>query len=233
MPRIIESALCLILLSACSNETAVFAKEAPETAEPGMTTGMAALESDAPAGAYELDKAHASLTFQVSHLGLSDYTARFARWDAALQFDPENPEAMQVRAEIDPRSLETHYPGDDQDFNATLTGEDWLDVGTFPQMHFQSTRVEQTSPAAATVTGDLTLHGVTHPVILDVEFNGGYAGNAMDPVGSRIGFSARGALKRSDFGVSLGRPEPGSSMGVSDTVTFAIEAEFTRGAQQG
>lgn len=231
-PRIFESALCLILLAACSNEKDVFAQNAPEAAEPGMTTGMAALQSDAPAGEYKLDKAHASLVFTVSHLGLSDYTARFTGWDAILQFDPDNPETMQVRAEIDPRSLETHYPGEDLDFNATIAGEDWLDAGAFPQMRFQSTGVEQTGPAAATLTGDLTLHGVTQPVTMDVEFNGGYAGNAMDPAGSRIGFSAHGALKRSDFGISLGVPEPGSSMGVSDRVMFEIEAEFTRGAQQ-
>ena len=83
-------------------------------------------------------------------------------------------------------------------------------------------------PASAAVTGDLTLHGVTRPVALTIDFNGGYAGNAMDPAGSRIGFSARGALQRSDFGVDFSIPEPGSSMGVGDRVTFGIEAEFTR-----
>lgn len=231
MPRIIEGAFCLILLAACSDEKDVFAQNAPDAADPGMTTGMAALQSDAPAGEYKLDKAHASLVFTVSHLGLSDYTARFTGWDAILQFDPDNPETMQVRAEIDPRSLETHYPGDDLDFNATLTGADWLDAGAFPQIVFQSTAIDQTGPASAAVTGNLTLHGVTRPVTLTIDFNGGYAGNAMDPAGSRIGFSARGALERSEFGVDLGMPEPGSSMGVGDRVTFEIEAEFTRSAQ--
>lgn len=231
MPRIIEGAFCLILLAACSDEKDVFAQNPPDAADPGMTTGMAALQSDAPAGEYKLDKAHASLVFTVSHLGLSDYTARFTGWDAILQFDPDNPETMQVRAEIDPRSLETHYPGDDLDFNATIAGEDWLDAGAFPQIVFQSTAIDQTGPAGAAVTGNLTLHGVTRPVTLTINFNGGYAGNAMDPAGSRIGFSARGVLQRSDFGVDLGIPEPGSSMGVSDRVTFEIEAEFTRGAQ--
>jgi len=65
--------------------------------------------------------------------------------------------------------------------------------------------------------GDFTLHGATRPLTLDISFNGGYAGHPMDP-NARIGFSDRGKLKRSDFGVSFGIPEPGSQMGVGDDV---------------
>jgi polyisoprenoid-binding protein YceI len=67
---------------------------------------------------------------------------------------------------------------------------------------------------------------VTKPVTLRVRYNGGYAGHPLDPGGARIGFSAEGALFRSDFGIGFGIPAPGTTMGVGDLVTFRIEAEF-------
>ena len=92
-------------------------------------------------------------------------------------------------------------------------------------MKFRSTKVELTSANTARITGDFTFHGVTLPVTLDAAFNGGYAGHPFDP-NARIGFSARGSLKRAAFGVVEGIPPPGTTMGVSDNVEFIIEAEF-------
>jgi polyisoprenoid-binding protein YceI len=86
--------------------------------------------------------------------------------------------------------------------------------------------VQLTAPNAARVTGDFTMHGVTRPVTLDVTFNGGYAGHPMDP-NARIGFSGKGVLKRSEFGIATGIPAPGSKMGVSDEVEIILEAELT------
>ncbi len=180
-----------------------------------------------PAGAYTLDKAHASLIFRVNHLGFSNYTARFKRFDAQLQFDPAHPNTSSVTATIDPRSLETDFPDPATlDFNAELQSAQWLDSAKFPEMTFRSTAVELTAPNAARITGDFTLHGVTRPIVLDATFNGGYVGHPMDPH-ARIGFSARGSLKRSEFGVAYGIPAPGSTMGVSDAVEIILEAEFT------
>lgn len=73
--------------------------------------------------------------------------------------------------------------------------------------------------------GDFTLHGVTQPVSLDVRFNGGYPGQPMEPQ-ARIGFSARGSIERSDFGIAMGLPAPGSQLGVGDEVEIVLEAEF-------
>ena len=183
-----------------------------------------------PAGTYKLDPAHASLLFRVDQLGMSHFTARFTRFDAELTLDPANPGASSVTATIDPRSLETHYPDPSYDFDGKLQGPEWLDAGQFPQITFRSTTVEPTGPRTARVTGDLALHGVTAPVELDVTFNGGYAAFSLDPSGSRIGFSAKGSLLRSTFGVAFGIPAPGSTIGVSDAVEIIIEAEFTRPA---
>jgi polyisoprenoid-binding protein YceI len=96
----------------------------------------------------------------------------------------------------------------------------------YPQIEYRSTRVESVGPNALRISGDLTLHGTTRPVVLDATYNGGYVGHPLDPH-ARIGFSAHGTLRRSQFGVSFGIPQPGSTMGVGDTVEFIIEAEFS------
>jgi polyisoprenoid-binding protein YceI len=179
-----------------------------------------------PAGTYQLDPSHARLIFRVNHLGFSKYTAFFKTFAATLQFDPANPAAMTLSATVDPASVETHYPDAAVDFNATIAGPELLDAGQFPTMTFNSTAIALTGDNTADVTGDLTLHGVTKPVVLAVTFNGGYGANDMDPGGARIGFSATGMLKRSDFGMGFGVPAPGTTMGVFDEVEIIIEAEF-------
>lgn len=181
-----------------------------------------------PAGTYTLDKAHASLNFRVSHMGFSHWTARFTDFDATLTGDPANPAASNVSATVDTGSLQTNYPFKDFNFDEQLTGKEWLDAAAYPKMTFRSTKVEVTGPRTAKVTGDFTMHGVTEPVTLDVTYNGGYGKQAYDPGGSRIGFSAHGWLKRSDYGVSMGIPAPGSVLGVGDDVEIIIEAEFNR-----
>jgi polyisoprenoid-binding protein YceI len=182
---------------------------------------------EVPAGDYSLDKAHSSLNFRVSHMGFSRFTARFTRLDAKLNFDPDHPTRSSVSVDIDPASIQTNYPDPSYDFDGQLRGPDLLDTRAFPHMTWRSTRVELTGRDTARITGDLTLHGVTRPVVLEAKFNGGYGHHPMDPGGARLGFSAHGALKRSDFGISMGVPAPGSSFGVGDEVEVLIECEFT------
>lgn len=179
------------------------------------------------AGDYKLDLGHTRLLFRVSHLGFSNYTALFTDLAGDLAFDPEAPEAMKVSAVVKVGSLETHYPDPSLDFNGILTGPEFLDAAQFPEISFVSTGVKRTGEKTADVTGDLTLHGVTKPIVLKVSYNGGWADMPMD-VGARIGFSAVGEFNRSDFGVGFGVPAPGSTMGVSDRVEVILETEFTK-----
>ena len=188
------------------------------------TSAPAPAPAAVPAGVYTLDKAHASLVFHVDHLGFSHYTAQFKSFDATLQFDPAQLGASGVEVSIDPRSLELPTPP--AGFVDSLLGKDWLNAAAFPTMTFKSTRVQPTGANTVHITGDMTLHGVTHPVALDAVYNGGYPGHPMDPH-ARIGFSAHGTLKRSDFGIAYGIPAPGTTMGVGDAVDFDIEAEFS------
>lgn len=220
MRQLLTLTACALLALAAGSPHSHAANES----NPSSTTPAA---TEAPAGAYTLDRAHASLIFRVNHLGFSNYTARFKRFDAKLQFDPADPAQSRVTAAIDARSIETDFPDPAKlDFNALLQNEQWLNAAQFPEMTFRSTRVELTGANTARLHGELALRGVTRPVTLDAVFNGGYAGHPMDP-NARIGFSARGALKRSEFGIAFGVPPAGSTFGVGDAVEIIIEAEFT------
>lgn len=177
-----------------------------------------------PKGEYEIDKLHTSLVFRLSHIGFSMYTGRFTQVDAKLDFDPSRIAASRVEVTIDPRSIQADNAP--SDFLETLAGKDWLDAGQFPAMSFRSNRVEVTGSHSFRIHGDLTLHGVTKPIVLDARYNGGYASHPMEPR-ARIGFSATTRFKRSDFGVSAGIPAPGTTMGVGDEVQVVLETELT------
>ncbi|HWA00570.1 MAG TPA: YceI family protein [Caulobacterales bacterium] len=214
--RAAGAALAVLALAACSQPAQQKAAEAPALPPPMAT--------DAPAGQYELDPEHASLIFRVDHLGFSNFTGRFARWNVTLDLDPAHPENASVSATIDPASFEVDRPA--PGFLDEIKGPSFLNAAGFPQMTFRSTRVERTGADTARVTGDFSFRGQTHPVTLEVKFNGGYPGMSLDPH-ARVGFAVRGALKRSDFGFSSGLPPPGTKFGVGDEVTFEINCELT------
>lgn len=214
----------LLGVSACSRGEPAPAGPAPEAAAPETAAAPAPDVSKLPAGAYKIDPFHASLTFKVSHLGFSFYTATFRAFTADLQLDPARPETASVSATVDLTSLAIPTPP--EGFLAELLGDQWLGATSAPQAAFVSTSVTQTGPATADILGEFTLKGVAKPVTLHATFNGGYEGHPMDP-NARIGFSAHGVLKRSEFGIDYGLPAPGSTMGVFDDVAFEIEAEFT------
>jgi polyisoprenoid-binding protein YceI len=176
-----------------------------------------------PAGEYELDENHASLTWKVSHLGLSNYTARFTDFDAEFTFDPQNPAASVVTAEIDPMSIETDYHDNgDVDFNKKLaTDPAWFNAENFPDIKFKSTSLEMTEDSTGVLKGDLEFLGVTKPVELDVTLNGAMLENPFSKK-AVMGFSAKGSIKRSDWGMNSYLPD------IGDAVEILIEAEFVK-----
>jgi polyisoprenoid-binding protein YceI len=173
-----------------------------------------------PAGAYHLEKAHASLFFRVKHLGLSYYTARFTDFDATLDFDPKSPAASHVKAIINPLSVRTDHPTD-PGWDKRI-GEDVMQGTKFPQIVFDSTKIETTGEFTGKVTGALTFMGVTQPVALDVTYNGSMDSAALYAGRPAVGFSAHGKLTRSTFGSTR------YNEFVADEVEVVIEAEFTR-----
>lgn len=172
--------------------------------------------SELPAGAYRLDPEHASLLFKLDHLGFSQLVGRFDRFDASLDFDPKQPEAARLTVVIDVASIDLNLPQFEQD----LRGPDWFDGAQFPQARFVSRRIEIVGATSGRVSGDLTLHGVSAPVTLEVTFNG--AGDSLITGRYTLGFAATGTLNRSDFGLGAYAPA------ISDEVTLEIQAEFQR-----
>ena len=223
MNRFLTVSICIVLASACSKQNEQTTATTQTAAQSAAPTAAPA-KIDVPAGAYTLDKAHSSLVLRVNHLGFSNYTARFKSFDAQLQFDPNNLSASSVTVSVDPKSLDVENPP--AGFLDSLIGKDWLDTAQFPELTLRSTSIDSSSPNAMQITGDLTLHGVTKPIVLNATLNGGYAGHPMDP-NARIGFSAQGTFKRSEFGMGYGVPAPGTTMGVGDDVHVVIETEFS------
>lgn len=237
-PLLVAGVMLALMLGACSppsneaekkheaaapaaTETAAAPAEDPTAVKPAGPFTPA--KTDAPSGDYTLDKAHSTLVFRVNHIGFSTYTAQFADFDAKLTFDAAQPQNSKLTATINTSSLQIPKPP--AGFLTELLNEKWLSGTKFPTMTFESTAIDLTGPNTARIVGNLTLKGVTSPVILDAKFNGGYAGHPYDP-NARVGFSATGALQRTTFGVSEGVPPPGSTMGVSDAVEITIETEF-------
>ena len=149
----------------------------------------------APAGSYGLDPRHASLVIRIPHLGgFSRYTMRFNKLSGNFSYDPDNWQATTVEITVDPRSIDTA----DNIFNRTVAG--YFEPDKYPAIVFRSTALVASSEGRGQLTGDLTFHGVTKPVTLEVEFNG--VGPGLLGVGTRMGFSGAGKIKRSEFGVT-------------------------------
>jgi polyisoprenoid-binding protein YceI len=173
---------------------------------------------DAPAGEYVLDKTHASITWKVTHLGLSQYTARFTSFDMALVLDPVTPTKSTISVTIDPRSVKTDFPFPEKEDFDKVVAEKFLMAGEHPTITFQSTSLKATGAKTGKLTGNLTLMGVTKPVTLDVKLNGAMVHPFRKiPV---VGFSATGTFKRSDFGSTVLQGP------IGDEITVIIEAEF-------
>lgn len=170
--------------------------------------------SAAEAGTYTLDKAHTSVTLKLSHLGLSYYTLRFDGVSGRYSYDPAHPEATRLEVSIDPNSIDTG----DAAFNRQIAS-DFFDSAKYPTLRFVSTGVRSGGEDHGTVTGDLSFHGVTRPVTLDVIYNGAGKGEKQE---ARMGFSASTTLRRSDFGVTRALPL------VGDEVSVSIETEFSK-----
>lgn len=213
------AAAAALALAACTQP----APSAPEPAAPPVV--------NAPTGEYAIDPGHTTVTARVNHFGLSTYALRFNDVSGTLNFNAEDPTQSSVEATVAIASLDTPYSGP-RDFDAELQNSEWLDAAGFPTATFRSTSIESTGPGTARMTGDITIHGVTAPVTFEVTYNGSYAQHPFGMPVSLIGFSGRGEIARSAFGVTKLLPAEGTSQGVGDTVELIIEAEFTRPVEQ-
>ncbi|HEV2622282.1 MAG TPA: YceI family protein [Frateuria sp.] len=174
--------------------------------------GAAAIAQAAPV-TYTLDPHHTMVLFSWSHFGFSHPTAELGLGQGTLTFDPQHPEQAKVEVTLPMSGLDTHVPA----LNEHLAKPDFLDSAKYPLATYKSTRVEPIGNGHFRVTGDLTVHGVTRPVVLDATLN--KVGKHPMSGKQSIGFDATGTLKRSDFGVSAYVPN------VSDEISLHITTE--------
>ncbi|MBV8070830.1 MAG: YceI family protein [Acidobacteriaceae bacterium] len=171
---------------------------------------------------YEIDPAHSNLQFSVRHLMVTNVRGSFTGVKGSVIYDPQNPSAAVVEATIDAATLHT---GDEQR-DTHVKSPDFLDVANYPTITFRSTKVQKVSDEEFKVTGNLTLHGVTKEVVLDISE---VSPEAKDPWGkTRIGASARTKIKRSDYGLTWNAPLEAGGVLIGDDVKLDFELEFVK-----
>jgi polyisoprenoid-binding protein YceI len=181
----------------------------------------AALVSSASAAVetYTIDPVHSSVGFSIRHF-FSKVPGRFTRFSGTITVDRDNLENSSVDAKIEVTSVSTDTPKRDDH----LRSPDFFDVATFPAITFKSTAWKKTGDGTFDVTGDLTIHGVTKPVVLKVDllgFGPGMAGAQLS------GWDATTTIKREDFGVK-GPAMLGTAVGSDVAITIAVEADLKK-----
>jgi polyisoprenoid-binding protein YceI len=165
-------------------------------------------------GTFKLDTPHSKITWSINHFGFSTYIGQFSHAEGTLTLDPKNLGATALDVTIDAASLGTLNPALDNHLKSNA----FLDVAQFPTATFHATKIVRTGERTADITGDLTLHGVTHPVTVQASFIQG-GSNPVDKT-YRLGFAGSAKLVRSEYGIKAYLPTLG------DEVTLTIEAEF-------
>jgi polyisoprenoid-binding protein YceI len=174
--------------------------------------------SAAAQDAWQLDPPHSSAQFSVRHLGVSTVRGAFTKVSGSVVYDPANLNKSSIQATIDAASVDTRVEMRDNDLRSSR----FLDAQKYPAITFQSKKVEAAGAGKLKVTGDLTIHGVTKEVVLDVD---GPTPAIKDPLGKdrlRMGASATTKINRNDFGVS---GLPGI---VGDDITITLDVEMTK-----
>ncbi len=189
-----------------------------------MNTTVTARTQETTTTRWQIDPAHSAAHFSVRHLMISNVRGEFTKLSGSAVIDPTNPANSSVEVTIDAASVNTREPQRD----AHLRSPDFFDVAKYPAITFRSTQVEAHGVDNLKVTGDLTIHGVTHPVTLDVE---GPTPPVKDPWGNiRAGVTATAKINRKDFGVAFNALTETGGVVVGDEVKITIEAELIQQA---
>jgi polyisoprenoid-binding protein YceI len=185
-----------------------------------LVTALAmAATAAAQAGTWQIDPNHTAAQFSVRHLGVSTVRGAFTKVSGTAKYDPADPSKDSLEVTIDANSVDTRVEMRDND----LRSPRFFDVQKFPTITFHSKAAKAAGAGKMKITGDLTIHGVTKEVVLDVD---GPTAPIKDPMGSgqRMGASATTKVNRQDFGIVT---MPG---GIGDEITITIDAELVQAA---
>lgn len=170
---------------------------------------------------WKVDSAHSNVEFAVRHLMITTVKGRFADVSGEVRSDDNDPAKGEVNVTINATSVDTREPQRD----AHLRSADFFDVEKYPTITFRSTRIANATGDHFTLVGDLTMHGVTREVALDVTSEG----RATDPWGGeRAGFTATGKVKRSDFGLTWNQALETGGVLVGDDIRISLDVELVK-----
>jgi len=191
-----------------------------------LKSAVAALVLAAPSAAfaaeYVIDSAHSGAAFRVKHLMVANVNGTFSNITGTVNYDEKDVTRSTVEATIDAKTINTNEPKRDEH----LRSPDFFDTEKFPTITFKSTKVEKASENALKVTGNLTLHGVTKPVVLDVE---GMGQEVKDPWGNtKRGATATTKINRKDFGLTWNKALEAGGVTVGDDVKITIDLELNK-----
>lgn len=179
-----------------------------------ITALAMATTAAAQAGTWQIDPNHSAAQFSVRHLGVSTVRGAFTKVSGSAKHDPADPSKDSLDATIDANSVDTRVEARDND----LRSPHFLEVQKYPTITFHSKTAKVAGPGKLQITGDLTMHGVTKEVVLDVD---GPSAAIKDPWGNqRIGASATTKITRQDFGVS------GAPGVVGNEITITLDVEL-------
>ena len=174
------------------------------------------------AATWDIDAGHSTAQFKVKHLMVTNVTGDFGKVTGVINYDPADLAKSSVDATIDATTVDTRNPDRDKH----LKSPDFFDAEKFPTITFKSKKFEKAGEGKLKVTGDLTMHGVTKEVVLDVD---GPLPEVKDPWGNvKSGASATTKINRQEFGVSWSKTLDGGGLVVSDEVYVTIELELKK-----
>lgn len=178
---------------------------------------VAGLPLSSQAEKWKVDSAHTTVGFSVSHL-FTSVQGRFDQFEGTIVFDPANPEATVVRGTVEAASINTNNDKRDKH----LRSGDFFNAKQFPKLRFESTKVTVTEGRNGKIAGNLTIHGVTRAVVLDVKF----LGSGKDPWGNvRAGFRAELTIDRRDYGLNWNELLETGGFLVGDEIEIRIDVE--------
>lgn len=190
---------------------------------PGGAAAQATAQAAAPAvsgtAAWNLDRSHSELTFSVRHL-VSRVRGQFNRWSGTVTGSLDDWETASVQVDIDGASIDTNNENRDSD----LRGPEFFDVANHPNITFRSTRIERNGERVR-LTGDLTIRGITRPIVLE----GSFMGTTLDQRGrTRAGFEVSGTISRKDYGITWNRAIEAGGLVLADEVRIDVAVAAVR-----
>jgi len=193
---------------------------------PPLALAALAVSSAALASTWDIDPAHSAAQFNVRHMMVSNVKGEFGKMTGNVTLDDKEISHSTAQATIDTTTINTREPNRDKD----LKSPNFFDVEKYPTITFKSTSFKKVGPEKYKVAGDLTMHGVTKPVVLDVEAP---EATTKDPKGNeRRGATATTTINRKDFGLTWNKPLETGGVMVGDQVTINIDLELVKKAAE-